>query len=346
MNDTAPGVRLRRSGRPAIAVLAALGLAAGLAGGTVAQSPAPASLPPVEEGTFRMGTEPWIGYGPWWIAAEQDLFTANGIDATVTNFDTDDEINAALVSGQIDGANIATHTALRLASQGTPITIVLLLDQSNEADAIVSGPDIATVADLAGQQVAFEEGTTSDILLRYALGQAGLTVDDITRVPTAAADAGVAVAAGQVPAAVTYEPYITGALGANPDLKLLYTAAEKPGLIGDVFVVRNDYLAEHPGQIYALLGAWGDAMAAYDADPAAGQAIIEAAVGADIGSLKTAFDGVDLYDLGEAKDLMTGGGYEATIAEVKDIALAAGIMTEDVDELAMLDTSWIANLVP
>ncbi len=344
MSITIPSARVRRTGRATFALLAVVGLAAGLTAGATAQSPA--ALPAVEEGTFQMGVEPWIGYGPWWIADTNGHFAANGVDTVVTNFNTDADINAALISGQINGANIATHTALRLASEGTPITIVLLLDQSNAADAILAGADITSVADLAGRQVAYEEGTTSDILLRYALGQNGLTIDDIKPVLMGAGDAGVAAIAGQVPAAVTYEPYITTALTENDTLKLLYTAAEKPGLIGDVFVVQNEYLAAHPGQIHALLQAWGDAMADYDADPAAGQAIIEEAVGAEIGSLATAFDGVDLYDLAEAKALMTGGDYGATLTEVKDIALAAGIMATDVDEAALIDTSYISTLVP
>lgn len=346
MTTTTPSARLRRTGRATFALLAVAGLAAGLTAGVSAQSPSAAALPAVEEGTFQMGVEPWIGYGPWWIADKNGHFEANGVDTVVTNFNTDADINAALMSGQINGANIATHTALRLASEGTPITIVLLLDQSNAADAILAGADITSVADLAGKQVAYEEGTTSDILLRYALGQNGLTIDDIEPVLMGAGDAGTAIIAGQVPAAVTYEPYITTALTEGEGINLLYTAAEKPGLIGDVFVVQNDYLAAHPGQVYALIQAWGDAMADYDADPAAGQAIIEEAVGAEIGSLKTAFDGVDLYDLAEAKALMTGGEYDATIGEVKDIALAAGIMAQDVDAGSIIDTSYISTLVP
>lgn len=344
MTTTTPSARARRTGRATFTLLAVAGLAAGLTAGATAQSPA--ALPPVEEGTFQMGVEPWIGYGPWWIADKNGHFEANGVDTVVTNFNTDADINAALMSGQINGANIATHTALRLASEGTPITIVLLLDQSNAADAILAGADITSVADLAGKQVAYEEGTTSDILLRYALGQNGLTIDDIEPVLMGAGDAGTAIIAGQVPAAVTYEPYITAALTEGEGIELLYTAAEKPGLIGDVFVVQNDYLAAHPGQVYALIQAWGDAMADYDADPAAGQAIIEEAIGAEVGSLATAFDGVDLYDLAEAKALMTGGDYDATIAEVKDIALAAGIMAEDVDAASIIDTSYISTLVP
>jgi NitT/TauT family transport system substrate-binding protein len=346
MSFTTQPARARRTGRAAFALLAVAGLTVGLAAGASAQSPSAAPLPAVEEGTFQMGIEPWIGYGPWWIADQNGHFAENGVQAQITNFNTDADINAALVSGQINGANIATHTALRLASEGTPITIVLLLDQSNAADAIVAGKDITSVADLKGKQVAYEEGTTSDILLRYALSQNGMTIDDIEPVLMGASEAGVAVTAGQVPAAVTYEPYITSALAANPDLQLLYGASEKPGLIGDVFVVQNEYLAAHPGQVDALIKSWGAAMADYQADPAGGQAVIEKAVGAEAGTLKTAFDGVQLYDLQAAKDLMTGGDYGATLKEVKDIALAAGIMTTDVDETTLVDTSYISAVNP
>ncbi len=321
-------------------------------GPTVAPSTAPstgptaAAIPSPEAGTFRMGTEPWLGYGPWWIAAAKDTFGANGVTAKVTSFDTDDQINSALLSGQIDGSNIATHTALRLISSGTPITIVLLLDQSNAADAIVAGPSINSIADLKGKKVAYEEGTTSDILLRYALAQNGMTINDIVKVPTPAAQAGIAVIAGKVDAAVTYEPYLTSALQQDAKFKLIYKAAEKPGIIGDVFVVRNEYLASHPGQVFGLLKAWGGAMDFYKSNTAEAQGIIEKAVGANPGDLKTAFDGVQLYTLAEAKALMTGGGYGATLTEVKKIATDAGIITSPVDETKVMNTTFITALVP
>jgi NitT/TauT family transport system substrate-binding protein len=312
-----------------------------------AATPAPAAtLPAPESGTFRMGTEPWLGYGPWWIADSKGLFGQNGLDVKVTSFDTDDQINAALVSGQLDGANIATHTALRLASQGTPITIVLLLDQSNAADAILAGPGITSIADMKGKKVAYEEGTTSDILLRYALSQNGMTIDDIVKVPTPAAQAGVVAIAKKVDVAVTYEPYLTAALQQDSTFHLVYKAEQKPGLIGDVFVVRNDYLGSHPGQIDALIRTWGASVDYYRSSTADGQAIIEKAVGAEAGSLKTAFDGVQLYSLDEAKQLMTGGAYLDTLAGVKQIATDAGIITKPVDEKTLLDTSWIQAVVP
>ena len=95
-----------------------------------------------------------------------------------------------------------------------------------------------------------------------------------------AADAGSALIAGKVPVAVTYEPYISLAKAQNAKINLLFSAGENPGLISDVFVVREDYLAEKPGQVLALLKSWDAALADYKADTNGGRAIISEAVGA------------------------------------------------------------------
>ena len=108
------------------------------------------------------------------------------------------------------------------------------------ADAIITAGGVGSVADLKGKQVAFEEGTTSDILLNYALAANGMSIADIEKVPMPAADAGAALLAERVPVAVTYEPYISLAKAQSDKVTLLYSAGENPGLISDVFIVRDD----------------------------------------------------------------------------------------------------------
>ncbi len=96
-----------------------------------------------EPGTFKMGIEPWLGYGPWRIAESKGLFAKEGLEKVdIVNFTQDADINSALASGQLDGANIATHTALAMAAAGLPIKIVMLEDVSLKADAIIAGKDI------------------------------------------------------------------------------------------------------------------------------------------------------------------------------------------------------------
>ena len=81
---------------------------------------------------------------------------------------------------------------------------------------------------------------------------------------------------------------------------------ENPGLISDVFVVREEFLAEKPGQIVALLKAWDLALADYRKDTTGGRAIISEAVGAKPEELATAFDGVIYYSLAENNDGIRG----------------------------------------
>ena len=295
-----------------------------------------------EAGDIKMGIEPWLGYGQWHIAAKKDLFKTVGLDSVeVINFNTDADINAALAAGQLQCGNIATHTAMNFIAAGLPLKIVALLDISKTADAMISDGSVTDIPGLKGKQVAYEEGTTSDILLNYALAQNGMSVADIEKVPMPASDAGSALIAGRVPVAVTYEPYLTLAMQQNSNVKMIYSAGENPGLISDVFVVREEFLKEKPGQIVALLKAWDAALADYRADTAGGRAIISEAVGAKPEELATAFDGVVFYSLAENKTELPGNFTTKVIPEVHAAARKAGILQADVDLSAAIDSRFV-----
>jgi NitT/TauT family transport system substrate-binding protein len=294
-----------------------------------------------ESGTFRMGIEPWLGYGPWRIAEAKGIFKKNGLDVKIINFATDDQINAAFASGKIDGTNVATHTALRFVGQGLPLKAVLLEDVSLNADAILAGKDVNSIKDLKGKKVAYEEGTTSDILLAYALAQNGMSKSDIQPVPIPASDAGTAFLAGRVPVAVTYEPYLTTALQKDKNAKLLYTAGKNPGLIGDVFAVSDDTIKNKPGQVAALIKSWGEAVDYYNAHKPEAQAIITKAVGSKPGDLTTAFNGVKLYDLSENKSQLSGDYVNKTIVDVEKAAKTVGLLKGNVDPKSFVVPTFV-----
>src|SRR4051812_15294490 len=119
-----------------------------------------------EAGGVKMGVEPWLGYGQWHVAAKKGLFKEQGLESVeLVNFTTDADLNAAIASGQLDCGNIAPHPARPSAAAGLPIKIVLLLDVSMTADAMLSDGSITDIKGLKGKQIAYEEGTTSDLLL-------------------------------------------------------------------------------------------------------------------------------------------------------------------------------------
>lgn len=284
-----------------------------------------------EAGALTVGVQPWLGYGPLHIAAEKGLYKKEGLsDVKIENFVEQKDINAAVASGALDVAAVPTNAALSMKAAGLPIKIVALLDFSTTADAILAGPEITSIKDLKGKKVAYEQGATSDVLLQYALAANGLSIKDIEQVPMPAANAGGALIAGQVPVAVTYEPYLSTAMQQDPKLKLLYTAGVNPGLISDVLVVREDVLKKKPGQILALIKAWDAALKDYNADVAGGRAIIAKAVGASVDELKTAFDGVVFYSVAQNRDALPGAFSAKTLADVADASQKAGLLEKPV----------------
>ncbi len=290
---------------------------------------------PAAPQVIRIGTQPWIGYGPWWIAQEKGIFEKYGLKAELVDFVEDKEVNAAFASGNMDAANLATHTAIKLFASGVDLRIVLLEDASYEADAILAPSAVKSITDLKGMKVAYEEGTTSDLLLNYALSQNGMSLADITPVFMPAADAGSALIANQVDVAVTYEPYISSALTEDADLRLLYTAAERPGLISDVLVVRADL---DPKVVTALLQVWDEALAFYNNNSIEGKAIIANAVGSSPDELETAFNGVRFYTLTENK-IELSGAFAATIQDVAEVSKAIGLFDTIPDLNRIVDIS-------
>ncbi|MGO1434530.1 MAG: aliphatic sulfonate ABC transporter substrate-binding protein [Canibacter sp.] len=291
--------------------------------------------------SVRMGTQPWLGYGQWYVAEDQDIFTERDLDVSLESFNTDSDVNAALASGKLDMASVASHTALQFVENGVDVSIVLLLDAATTADAIVTDGSITDVADLKGKQIAYEEGATSELLLGDALESVGLTFDDISAVPMGADEAGTALISGNVPAAVTYEPYVSAALKADDSIETLATAADHEGLISDVLVVRNDVLEENPELVKNVVGAWTDALDYYESNPEDAQAMIAEGVGASVEELESAFDGVHFYTLDENKELLTGDYQTDILPSISAVAQRIGMIQEEVDPAGVIDDSYL-----
>ena len=331
--------RYRHRGIPIIAVT----VAATLALSACASGDASTGSDSSDRASVSIGTQPWLGYGPWYIAQEKGYFEDEGIDVTLTNFMTDADATAAFAAGRIQMSNAASHSALKFMEQGLDVSIVLLLDASLTADAILADKSIKDVADLAGTSIAFEEGSVSNLLLGYALQENGLSLDDITPVPMAPSEAATALIGGSVPAAVTYEPYISEAQSNSDDFHTIFTAAEKEGLISDVLVVDNTFLKEHPDTVQSVVNAWGPSIAFYNSDTEEARQIIAENVGSDVEALDSAFDGVKFFSLEDNKTELGGTYLESTLPAVQDIASEIGIVKGGIDLPTVVDLNFVTG---
>ncbi len=290
--------------------------------------------------TVKIGVQPWLGYGPLWVAAEKGFFKQAGVDVELVNFNWDQDLTAGLASGNLHLVAAATNTSLVNINQGVPVVGILVMDQASTADAVIAGEGIASIADMKGKSVAYERGATSDLLLNYALKVNGMTLADVNPVPMGASEAGLALIAGRVDAAVTYEPYISTALRQDDKVSAIYTAAEKPGLISDLLVGSPDWVKANQKDLEGVIRAWDMAVAFVRENPAEGGKLIADAVGAPMEEFEVGFKGVKLFDSKENIAIL-GGEFQETVKAIGEIMIETN--PEDIkrivaaDELLSLD---------
>lgn len=284
-----------------------------------------------------IATQPWIGYGPWQIAVDQGLDEAFGIELDLLTFNTDADMISAFGSGRVPLADAAVNTSAVYINGGQDLRTVLIQAVSTTADGIIAGPDIRGPEDLRGKRVAFEEGATSDILLRHYLMQADMTLEDITVVGTPASSAGAALLSGGVDAAVTYEPYLSGTIAEDDALSLIHSSGEEYGLVSDALVVNPDWAEDNAETLEAVLLVWDAAVQFYNDNPEEGQRIIAEAIDADPEELASTFEGVHLVTLEESNDIFASGEYDRLTTLLAELWGSSGD-----DELAAVDLTSVA----
>jgi NitT/TauT family transport system substrate-binding protein len=279
---------------------------------------------PVFAGDLTVGHSTWVGYGPFYIAQEMGYFKDEGVNVNfVIMEDTAIKIGA-MFAGQIDIAASTSDEFPIYLQPGKSVRYFMAVDYSNGGDGIVATKDIAGVADLKGKNVAFEQGTISQFFLNVLLQKNGLTQADITAVNMTAADAGTAFVAGQVDAAVTWEPALS--LGANAaNGHLIASSAELPGVIVDVLAVTPEVAVAKADDLKAFARAWYKALDYLDQHPQDSYAMMARGVGGWIenpADFEAAAGGIKYIDKAGNAGLFGTPGADGTLFQTVTDALA------------------------
>jgi NitT/TauT family transport system substrate-binding protein len=220
---------------------------------------------------FRIGVATWIGYGAVYVAKERGFF--RGLDVEIQRSDDPNVLTAGMLRGDLDGYCTTLDNFVISAAGGLPGTIVYLFDESAGADGLVVRPEINSLADLRGKQVAAQAGFPSQFFLLYLMQRAGISSTEYKYINLDADKAGAAFVSGRLDAAVTWEPWLTEAREQGKG-KLLVTSRDYPGLIVDALVVRSSEVKARPNVIRSLVTGLIDAVEFWKANSAEADAII------------------------------------------------------------------------
>jgi len=162
--------------------------------------------------TYRIGLGPWVGFGPLYLARDKGYFAAESVQVELIVLTGLAERNSALRSGQLDALAAPVDYFVLSAGNGLPMSIVMAIDESVGGDGIVAKRSIRHFTELRGRRVAFQRGLPSEFFFRALLLENAVDIDSVRTVDMETAQAGAAFLAGDLDAAVLWEPWLTRAV--------------------------------------------------------------------------------------------------------------------------------------
>jgi NitT/TauT family transport system substrate-binding protein len=234
-------------------------------------SPAPGqSVAPVPL-TVGLGYIPSVQFAQFYLADEAGYYAEAGLDVTFEHFD-DPELITLLGQGAVDVGMADGTSVIPAVSQGIPIVYGATIFRSFPN--VLFAPaqlGITSASDLEGRSVGIPGRFGSSwIALQALLASAGLTTEDVEVVTYPDFGHGVAVAEGQVDAAIGYlnnEPVQLAREGIPVDILRVDDVAPLPG---PGLVVGTATLAAKGDALRSFTTATLRAMEDIAADPQAG----------------------------------------------------------------------------
>ncbi|MBU2551214.1 MAG: ABC transporter substrate-binding protein [Proteobacteria bacterium] len=293
----------------------------------------------------RIAHSTWVGYGPLYIARSKGFFEKQGLKVELPVMEERHLILEALSEGKIDGYCGAMDQEVMTFSQGAPIVVVLALDESLGGDGIISSKAIKSVRQLKGKTIGLDKSSTSYFFFLSALQQSGLSEGDMTINQMSAGDAGSAFMAGDLDAAVTWEPWLTMAAD-RPDTHVLVDTRKLPATIVDVLVLRRDFAQGDTRAVTGLIKAWYEAVKWFEDNREAGYALMAEEMNIDASKITSMVSGVSFYGADRSPGFFRTSGSNTLFGLAQRAARFwqdRGLIEKPVDIKALIDPEFVGQ---
>ena len=270
----------------------------------------------------------WAGYAPVFIGIEKGYFEELGYDVEVVIMEDESTYGAAFVSGSIQALGQVLDRDIIQYDAGAPEQYVCTMDCSTGGDGLIASAEIQSVNDLAGKTVALDKSATSYFFFLQVLADSDITEDQINIVEMGNDAAGEAFIAGQVDAAVTWEPALSNC-SQREGGHILVSSAEYPKAIIDVLTISTDFLKEHPDAADALNAGWNKSVDYLNANFEEGCEIMAAGLDLSKEDVIAECAGITFYDEAmnkEFNDLSKEGNVKEIAQMAADFWVEKGYM--------------------
>ena len=204
-------------------------------------------------------------------------------------------------------------------ANGTGQKIALIFDESTGGDGIIASADIKTVEDLKGKKVGIDKASTEYFFLNAILKDHNMSMDDLIISDMDASSAGTSFIAGELDAAVVWEPWLTNA-SQREGGHVLVSSKEYPRIIMDSLTVSKAFYEENPECVEALKNAWCDAIDYYKENPEESIEIMAKGLDLTVEDMKGMLPGVTFMGREENEDFFNKDSENSVYDVAQDMA--------------------------
>ena len=286
---------------------------------------------------------------------EQTYDSVLGLTVNWIAFPSGNDMALAMESGDIDISYSQGLTPFaNYVTSGADHVIVGVAVSYADADNCVAHPDYAVSQDnaassLAGQAIYTPIGNVTHFKLLKMLEHLGVSLDDVSLIPSEGGPAAVAAFEnGDVAMACAFGGAINTMLASGGNLVMTGSEQEALGIrVFDIISAPRSFAEEHGDVVTAFLQVTEDANAAYAADRASLETTIADAAGMDLAGTSSLLDAFTFLDSdSQLSEAWLGGTVQAAMKEQMDFFVAQGEIDTALDSYdGVVDTSYLEAVV-
>ncbi|MBF0282667.1 MAG: ABC transporter substrate-binding protein [Zetaproteobacteria bacterium] len=255
-----------------------------------------------DEHAMRIGANIWPGNEPLYLAKENQYFNANEI--RIIDFLSAIEVIRAFRNNSLDAATLTLDEALKLIASKIPIEVIIVMDISDGADAIIAQADYSTFTDLKGKRIGVESNALGAYMLTRALNINQMQLNEIHPVHLPISDQESRFLHREVDAVVTFEPTRTRLL--NQGAHQLFSSKEIPNEIVDVIVVRKSFASANPDKVRQLTNGWFKGLDFFNSQPQQASHLISKRLKIQPEEVLASYNGLQIPSLEKNYQLLRG----------------------------------------
>ena len=254
------------------------------------------------EDPLKIATNLWVGNEPLYLAAKLNFLKP--AKYKFIEYASATEVIRAFRSKSVDMAVLTMDEVAQLIQDGVDPKLILVLDESFGADALIASSKVKNISQLKGKRIGVEQTALGKFFLSLFLEKYKLQESDFQIVNLEVSKHLAAFKNKQVDAVITFEPFLDEIKKMGG--QVLFDSKSTPGQIIDVLVVRPEVFNTHKDEIKEIIQVWGKTLSYISENKEESIQLMSERMNISVSDFKSALAKINLIDLDKNIELLDG----------------------------------------